>query len=76
MKPNIPYWVEYKELEFSQKESEGCRWNPTEWLVRLLYTNIHNILFFEFPIVLHEWLSKLESQQEKFQGGEPREWNP
>ena len=30
---------------------------------------------FEFPIVLHEWLSKLETQQINFQGGEPKEWN-
>ena len=32
--------------------------------------------FFKFPIVLHEWLSKLETQQRNFQGGEPTEWNP
>ena len=37
---------------------------------------IQNILFFEFPIVLCEWLSKLASQQRNFQGGEPREWAP
>ena len=32
--------------------------------------------FFKFPIVLHEWLSKLETQQINFQGREPTEWNP
>ena len=26
--------------------------------------------------MLHEWLSKLATQQTNFQGGEPREWTP
>ena len=26
--------------------------------------------------MLHEWKSKLETQQRNFQGGEPTEWNP
>ena len=39
------------------------------------YTNIHEIFFSKFPIVLHEWLSKLTTQQINFQGGEPMEWN-
>ena len=34
------------------------------------------ILFSGFFIVLHEWLSKLETQQRKFQGGQLMEWNP
>ena len=37
---------------------------------------IHGIFISEFPIVLHEWFSKLETQQRNFQGGEPREWSP
>ena len=75
-KLKIQDWVESKELEFAWKESEGSRWTLTKWLGRYIYSNIHEIFFVEFPIVLHEWLSKLETQQTNFQGGEPREWNP
>ena len=75
-KPTIQYWVDFKALEFAREEIEGSRWNPTEWLGRYLYTDIHEIFFSEFPIVLHEWLSKLATQQRNFQRGEPREWNP
>ena len=32
--------------------------------------------FSEFPIGLHEWLSKLEKQKISLQGGELTEWNP
>ena len=43
---------------------------PTEWLERYLYTDIHEIFFSEFPIVLHEWLSKLATQKKKKIRGE------
>ena len=75
-KLEIQDWVDFKALEFAQEESKGSRLNPTEWLGRYLYMNIHEILFSEFPIVLHEWLSKLATQKRNFQGGELTEWNP
>ena len=40
-----------------------------------LYRHIRDFIS-EFPIVLHEWLSKLATQQRNFQGGEPKEWDP
>ena len=75
MKPEIQDWVDFKALEFTQEERKGSRWNPTEWLGRYLYTDIHEIFFSKFPIMFHEWLSKLETQQGNFQGVEPKEWN-
>ena len=56
--PEVQYWVDFKALEFAREESKGSWWNPTEWLGQYIYLDIHDILFFEFPIVLHEWLSK------------------
>ena len=41
-----------------------------------LFIHLREFLFFEFPIVLYEWLSKLATQQNNFQGGEPKEWTP
>ena len=69
--PKIQDWVDFKALEFAQEESKGSRLNPIEWLGRYLYTNIHDVFFSEFLIVLHEWLSRLETQQRNFQGGAP-----
>ena len=46
-------------------------------VVGLIFIYINpRYLFSEFPIMLHEWLSKLVTQQRNFQGGEPKEWNP
>ena len=70
-KPEIQVWVEFKELEFAQKESEGYQWTLTKWLGLFIYSDIHIIFFVEFPIVLHEWLSKLATRQTNFQGGKP-----
>ena len=75
-KPEIQDWVDFKALEFAQEERKGSRLNPTEWLGWYFYTCIHDIFFFELPILLHEWLSKLATQQIYFQGREPTEWNP
>ena len=63
--------MDAKELEFAQKESEGSRWISTEWLEWYIYLDIHEILFFEFPTLLYEWLSKLTTQKKIFQGEEP-----
>ena len=66
--------MDFKELEFAREESEESRWNPIDWLGWYIYLDIYKILFYEFPIMLHEWLSKLETQQKIFQGGELKEW--
>ena len=70
----IQSWADAKELEFAQKESEGYRWTPANWLEWYIYSYIHEILFVEFPTLLYEWLSKLKTQKNNFQGGEPTEW--
>ena len=54
---------------------EGSRWMLVKWLERYIYADIHEIFFAEFPIMLYEWLSKLTTQKNNFQGGEPTEWN-
>ena len=46
-----------------------------KWLEWYIYSDIHEVFFAEFPIVLHEWLCKLATQQRNFQGGEPKEWS-
>ena len=65
-KPEVQDWVDFKALEFIGQEIEGYRWNPIEWLGQYIYKYIHGIFFYDFPIVMHEWLSKLETQQRNF----------
>ena len=45
------------------------------WLDRYLYIDIHEIFFAEFPIVLHEWLSRLVTRRTNFQRREVVEWS-
>ena len=45
------------------------------WLDRYIYSDIHEIFFAEFPIVLHEWLSILATRQTNFQRREAVEWS-
>ena len=40
-----------------------------------MYTGIHEIFFAEFPIVLHEWLSRLATRHKNFQEREAIEWS-
>ena len=73
-KPEIQYWVDLKELEFSREEHEGTRWNPTDWLGWYIDSDIYESFFSKFCFILYEWLSKLATQKNNFQGGEPKEW--
>ena len=67
MKPKIQEWVEVKALEFAREESEGSCLNPTKWLERYIYTDIHEIFFCEFHVLLYGWWLKLATQQFFFQ---------
>ena len=51
-----------------ERERERERW--------YIYSDIHGIFFAEFPIVLHECLCKIATQQRNFQRGELKEWSP
>ena len=62
-------------LAFAQELSGRSRLSPENWLDQYLYTDIHEIFFAEFPIVLHEWLSRLATQQTNFQRREAVEWS-
>ena len=70
MKPEIQGWVDSKAFEFAREESEGSWLNPTKWLERYIYADIHEIFFCEFPVLLYEWLLNLATQRKKFQRGE------
>ena len=45
------------------------------WLDDYIYSDIHEILFVEFPILLHEWLVGLASRWTNYQTREITEWS-
>ena len=73
MKLKIQDWIDYKEQEFAQEESKGSWLSLMKWLEIYIYIDIHEIFFSEFPIILHEWLSNIATQNKFFQGGSPTE---
>ena len=57
----IEDWLESNRLAFVEEESARSWLSTKIWLERYLYTDIHEIFFAEFPIVLHEWFPRLET---------------
>ena len=65
-KEEIEDYLEAKTLAFTQEESVGTRFSIERWLDDYIYSDIHEILFAEFPILLHEWLVGLASRQTNY----------
>ena len=55
-KKEIEDWLDSKTLAFTQEEIVGIRLSTKEWIDEYIYSDIHEIFFAEFPILLHEWL--------------------
>ena len=68
-------WLDSKPLLFAQEESIGTWLSVKRWLDEYIYFDIHEILFVEFPILLHEWLVGLLAKQTNFQRREIDEWS-
>ena len=67
IKNEIEDWLESKTLAFAQEKRVGSQLSVEDWVDEYIYTDIHEIFFAEFPIVLHEWLSRLARGQKNFQ---------
>ena len=74
-KYEIEDYLRSKTLAFAQEESTGSQLSAEKWVYQYIYTDIHKIFFAEFPIVLHEWLSRLATRQTNFQRREEFEWS-
>ena len=46
------------------------------WLDRYIHDDPHEWFFYEFLVILYEWLVKFTSKNTNFQGGEPASWTP
>ena len=59
-KKEIEDWLKPKTLAIAQEEIAGSRLSAENWVDEYIYSDIHEVFFAYFPIVLHEWLSRLE----------------
>ena len=55
-KEDIGWWLETKECGFARDQNKNLQISREQWLQRYIFTNLHEILFVDFPIVLDEWL--------------------
>jgi len=75
-KEEITTWVEQKERTFAEEQNQNSRISTDEWLQRYLFTDMHEIFFVEFPIIFHEWLSRITDRKNCFKGDQSTRWNP
>jgi hypothetical protein len=59
-KVEIEIWLRKKELEFSQKENKNPKYTPCKYLDKYVYSDFHEVFFFEFTHMLQEWLLRLK----------------
>ena len=74
-KNEIEDWLETKTLAFTQEESVGSRLSVEKSVDEFIYSYIHAVFFAKFPVILHEWLSRLVRRQTNFQRREAIKWN-
>ena len=48
--------LEKKEIEFSTSEKKNSRYGAKQWLHKYIHSDLHEVLFVEFPIILVERL--------------------
>ena len=74
-KNGVEDWLESKMLVFVQEESRGSRLIAENLVGKYIYSDIHDIFFVEFPVILHKWLWRLATRQTNSQRREAVEWN-
>jgi hypothetical protein len=72
---DIQEWLTAKEHEFSPREIQLLMVNINQWKDRYLYTDMHDILFTEFPCLLVEWLKRKTATNSTVWPFEPVVWD-
>ena len=66
----IKDWFDQKLQEFAEAKNQNPKLWTSQWLDRHIHDGPHEWYFFEFLVILHEWLTKFAKQKMNFQGGE------
>jgi hypothetical protein len=67
-------WIERKQQEFSREQNRNPRLNDEQWLQRYVFTDLHEIFFGEFLIILTEWLERLVENVGRYRVEALRNW--
>ena len=59
-KEEIKTWLRTKELEFSQKDKKNPRKTPHKYLEKYVFTDLHEVFFYDFPQLLQDWIVRLK----------------
>jgi len=72
----IETWLKDKALEFVVKENKNPNHDAERWLQDYIYSDLHEIIFVELPIILTEWLVRLCEENATWRIDGLREWTP
>jgi len=73
-KKEIETWLKEKALKFVVKENIKLNRDVERWLQDYIYSDLHEILFVELPIILTEWLVRLCEENTTSRIDGLREW--
>jgi hypothetical protein len=59
-KVEIESWLKTKELDFAQKDNKNPRVTSHKYLEKYMFTDLHEVFFYDFPHLLHEWILRLK----------------
>jgi hypothetical protein len=75
MKVEIERWLKIKELEFAWKDNIKPKLTPHKYLDKYMFSNLHEVFFFDFLHLLQEWLLRLKDNHPTNRIRQ-MEWNP
>jgi hypothetical protein len=74
-KTKIEIWLKTKEHDFSQKDNRNLKITPCKYLDKYVFSDLHEVFFYNFPHLLQEWLLRLKDNHPKNRIRK-LEWNP
>jgi signal recognition particle subunit SEC65 len=59
-KEEIESCLRKKEMEFAQKDNKNPRVTARKYLEKYIFTDLHEVVFCDFPHLLEEWILRLK----------------
>ena len=75
-KTEIEGWFSLKLREFAEIQNQNPKLSTNDWLAKYIHDGAYEWFFYEFPIILYEWLARFTYKKTNHQGGEPMSWTP
>jgi hypothetical protein len=75
-KEDITQWIERKKQDLAREHYRNPRLNDEQWLQRYVFTDLHEIFFGEFSIILTEWIERILENIGKYWAEALRNWTP